>query len=185
MIIIQRVQIFTTHIQNPNRVTKNTNLALSKLDKFMDFLQHGHDAIEAMITSTSHKNSKIVFIAKMAWRSLFIFTTNGLYFSRSFLLGDNIEIHLVFMLCNDLFPFIFNNLTNLHYLRYLLGEDKKKCMWRCNSLSSFCTKGCLKNVCIGRLVLCVTQWTTSMKVIAFMWICVVTIMDTNEDNNTI
>jgi hypothetical protein len=81
--------------------------------------------LKPMTTSTSHKNSKKKFAARMAWRSLFIFTTNGLYSSRSFLVGDNIEIHLDFMLCNDLFPFLFNDSTSLHYSKYLLGEEKK------------------------------------------------------------
>jgi hypothetical protein len=39
--------MYTTHIENPNKVTNKTNLAFSKLDKFMDCFQHGHDAIEA------------------------------------------------------------------------------------------------------------------------------------------
>jgi hypothetical protein len=52
----------------------------------------------------------------------------------TFLVGDNIEIHLVFTLCNNLFPFVFNNLTSLHFSRWLLGEKKNMCMWSAKAL---------------------------------------------------
>jgi hypothetical protein len=91
----------------------------------MDYFQHGHDVIEAHTTSTPRKISKVVFATRMAWRSLFISTTNGLYSSKNPLIGNNIEIHSVFTWDNILFPFVSNNSTSLHYSKYLLGEEEK------------------------------------------------------------
>ncbi len=56
---------------------------------------------------------------------VFIFIINGLYSSRTFLVGNNIDIHLVFKLCNNLLSFVSNNLASLHWSKYLLGEKDK------------------------------------------------------------
>ncbi len=125
LITLQCVQLCITHFQNPHKVINKTSSNLNKLNKFMDYFQHGHDVIETHTTSTPHKNSKIVLATRMAWRSLFISTTNSLYSSKTPLTGNNIEIHLVFTWCNILFPFISNSSASLHCSKYLLGEKEK------------------------------------------------------------
>jgi hypothetical protein len=61
----------------------------------------------------------------MAWRSSFILTIKDMYFTTTFLVGDNIEIHLVFTLQSNLFTFVSNNYVSSHYSRCLLGEKDK------------------------------------------------------------
>ncbi len=53
------------------------------------------------------------------------------------LIGNNIEIHLVFTWCNILFPFVSNNSASLHFLKYLLAKEKKKCMWNARAFQFF------------------------------------------------
>ncbi len=89
------------------------------------------------------------------------------------MVGDNIEIHLVFTLCNNLFPFVFNNLTSLHYSRCLLGEEKNMCMWSVKALQAFALGVTWKDF-KTKLIQCTTQWTTNMKRITFLQIYVVT-----------
>lgn len=104
----------------------------------------------------------------MACKSLFISTTNGLYSSKNPLIGNNIEIHLVFTWCNILFPFVSNNSTSLHCSKYLLGEEEKQVYVECKSLSIFCIRGCFENVCTIKLIMCAAQWTINIKRIA-LW----------------
>jgi hypothetical protein len=100
------------------------------------------------------------------------------------LIGNNIEIHLVFTWCNILFPFVSNNSASLHFLNYLLAKEKKKYV-ECKSFSIFCIRGCFENVCTIKLIMCATQWTTNNKRIS-LWDnqCGHTTIDTSE-NNTI
>jgi len=126
---------------------------LSKLDELMDYFQHKHNANEARATSTSHNNSRVGFVVvKMAWKSFFIFTTMCLYSSKIFLVGDNIEIHIVFTLHHNFFPFVSNNSTSLHYSKCFLGEEEKYIYVEWKNLSIFCTGGYLENICTTRLV---------------------------------
>jgi hypothetical protein len=115
-----RVYKSTQHILRtcPHKVTNKTNTTLSKFDKFMDYLQHGHDAFE------THDNFNITqkfqsFFCKWdnTWRSLFIFIINGLYSSKMLLVGNNIDIHLVFRLCDNLLSFVSNKLASLHWFK--------------------------------------------------------------------
>jgi hypothetical protein len=81
--------------------------------------------VRLVITSTSHKNPRIVRIALMAWRSPFIFTTKDMYFTMTLLVGENKKIHLIFTLQNILFSFVSSSYASLHYSRCLLGEEDK------------------------------------------------------------
>jgi len=110
---------------------------LSKLDELIDYFQHKHNANEAHGTPTGHNNSKVGFVVKMAWKSSFIFTTMCLYSSKIFLVGDNIEIHIVFTLHHNLFPFNSNNSASLHCSKSFLGEEEKYIYVECKNPSIF------------------------------------------------
>jgi hypothetical protein len=125
---------------------------LSKLDELMDYFQHKHNANEAHATSTSHNNSRVSFFVKMAWKSSLIFTIMCLYSSKFLLVGNNIEIHIVFTLNHNLFLFVSNNSTSLHCSRCFLGEEDKYIYVECKNPSSFCTRGYLENICTIKLV---------------------------------
>jgi hypothetical protein len=155
-IITKWVQIYTTHFHSFHKVTNKSVSSLRKLDELMDYFQHKHNANEAHATSTSHNHSRVGFVVKMAWKSSFIFTTMCLYSSKIFLVGDNIEIHIVFTLHHNLFPFVSNNSASLHYSKCFLGEEEKYIYVECKNPSIFCTRGYLENICTIRLVCCVT-----------------------------
>jgi hypothetical protein len=129
---------------------------LSKLDEFMDYFQHKHNANEAHATLKSHNNSRVGFVVKMAWKSSFIFTSMCLYSSKIFLVGNNVDIQIVFTLHHNLFPFVSNNLASLHCSKCFLGEEEKYIYGECKNPSIFYTRGYLENICTIRLVLCVT-----------------------------
>jgi len=46
-------------------------------------------------------------------------------FLKNLLVRDNINIHLIFRLCNNLLSFVSNNLVSLHESKYLLSEKDK------------------------------------------------------------
>ncbi len=117
--------ISTTHLYCYHKVTHKYVTTSSKFDKSMQYFQHGHDVNEPHDNLTSHKNSKFLLVASMAWRPSFILTTKVLYSSKTLFKKSNIKIHLTFTLRSSLFPFVSNNYANLYYSKCFLGEKEK------------------------------------------------------------
>ncbi len=77
--------------------------------------------------SMSQKYWKLIFVElpQYVCKSSCIFTTRILYFVRIHLVGENMEIHLVFTLQNNFKPLVSSKLAKVPYSKYLLGEDEK------------------------------------------------------------
>ncbi len=108
-IIIQCVQICTTHHPCLHKVHTNVSRFWANLIRSLITSNMGMMHMRPKTTSTSYKNSRVGLVALIIPRSSFIFTTKDLYSINTLLARDNINIHLVFTLWNNLFPFVFIN----------------------------------------------------------------------------
>ncbi len=63
----------------------------------------------------------MVFVVATICKSSFIFTTRVLYFAKTCLIRNNMEIHLIFTLWNNFKPLVSSN----KYWNCIFGEDEK------------------------------------------------------------
>jgi hypothetical protein len=107
--------------------------------------------VRPMTTSMLHKNSIMVLITSMAWRSSFILITKDMYFIRTIFIRDNIEIHLVFTLWSNLFCFVSNNYVSLHSEN--ASWVKRKYVYAiCNWFLISYIMECFESVCTTKFV---------------------------------
>lgn len=107
----------------------HTNVSQAYLNLISTWINSNRNMLQAnpITILMSQKYWKLIFVElpQYVCKSSCIFTTRILYFVRIHLVGENMEIHLVFTLQNNFKPLVSSKLAKVPYSKYLLGEDEK------------------------------------------------------------
>jgi hypothetical protein len=97
-------------------ITKNTSFSWKNLPKKWTIVNSDIMATNLSKSSTSNNNCRVLLMAwKLKCISKFTFISNVWYYSNTFFVGDNIDIHLDFMFHSNLLPSISIISTNLSF----------------------------------------------------------------------
>jgi len=113
--------IFTTMTKSHTNVSRAyANLINAWIDSNKGMMQ-----ASSIITSMSQIYYRLVFVVATICKSSCIFTTKVLYFVKNHLVGNNMEIHLIFTLRNNFRPLVSSNLAIVPCSKIFLCEDEK------------------------------------------------------------
>jgi hypothetical protein len=84
-----------------------------------------------------------ISMSQRYWRLIFVINSFSppKFYIEICLIGENMEIHLVFTLWSNFRPFLLRSVGRMSCSRCLFGEDEKCVYMVCNNPSSLSTKG--------------------------------------------
>jgi hypothetical protein len=113
--------IFTTMTKSHTNVSRAyANLINTWTDSNKGMMQ-----ASSITTSMSQIYYRLVFVVATICKSSCIFTTRVLYFVKNYLVGNNMEIHIIFTLWSSFRPLVSSNLARVPCSKCFLCEDEK------------------------------------------------------------